>query len=114
MVPFVTSLTTVRPDFCDKKPSVCTKLLEGYKMAFAFMNEHPKETLDILAKRLAGNDPQDLAEAFENVRRTTPRTPAVAELALVHAQELMIVGGMIKPEEKVSSFNGFYDNRFAK
>jgi len=103
----------VRPDACEKKPSVCAKLLAGYKAAFKFIADNPKETLEILNKRLAGNDPQDLAAAFVEVRKTTPATPAIDERALVNAQELMIVGGMMKPEEKVSSFAGFYDNRFA-
>lgn len=113
MQPFVTSLTTVQGGYCDKKPSICTKLLQGYKAAFQYIKDNPKGTLDILAKRLAGNDPDVLAEAFVEIRKTTPDTPAINEKALVNAQELMLVGGMMKPEEKVSSFAEFYDNRFA-
>jgi NitT/TauT family transport system substrate-binding protein len=114
MRPFLTSLTTTAGGFCDKKPSVCRKLVAGYKDALKFIDEKPNETLEILKKRLAGNDPQDLAAAFVEVRKWTPKSPALKEEGMVNAQELMLIGGMMKPEEKISSFAGFYDNRFAQ
>jgi len=114
MRPFLTSLTTTQGGFCDKKPSLCQKLVQGYKDAFKYIEENPKGTLEILAKRLAGNDPQDLAEAFIEVRKGTPKTPAISEAGLKNSQELMIVGGMMKADEKVSNFAGFFDNRFAQ
>jgi hypothetical protein len=38
--------------------------------------------------------------------------PAYSELGFKHAQELMLVGGMIRKDEMMSSFKDIYTNEF--
>jgi len=114
MLPFTFNIIPARPGFCDQKPSVCQKLMDGYFDAMNYIQDNPKESLAILQKRMAGIDPADLASAFEHVRRWTPRTTKVIPAGLEHSQELMLAGQMIKDDEKMSSFDSIYTNKFTK
>jgi hypothetical protein len=38
----------------------------------------------------------------------------VKEKGLANAQQLMLVGGMLKPEEKLASFKDIYTDKFTK
>lgn len=114
LLPFGSTTTATRPDFCDKKPTVCTKLVEGYVQAHAFILDHPKETLDILKKRMSTIHPDDLEGSFVLMQKTTPRSLRFTEEGLAHAQQLMVLGGMIKEEEKVANFSEMYTNKYIK
>ena len=114
MLPFTFNVIPARPDFCTQKPSVCQKLMDGYFDALNYIKDNPKESLAILQKRMSGIDPADLASAFEHVAKWTPRTSKVIVAGLEHSQELMLAGQMIKDDEKLSSFDAIYTNKFTK
>jgi hypothetical protein len=88
--------------------------MEGYLDALNFIQDKPRESLAILQKRMAGINPEDLKSAFDDVRKWTPRTTKVLVEGLQHAQELMLAGQMIKDDEKLSSFDAIYTNKFTK
>jgi len=114
MLPFTFNVIPARPEFCNQKPGVCQKLMDGYLDALNFIQDKPKESLEILQKRMGGIDPTDLAGAFEHVRKWTPRTTKVLEEGMRHSQELMLAGQMIKEDEKLTSFADIYTNKFTK
>jgi ABC-type nitrate/sulfonate/bicarbonate transport system substrate-binding protein len=98
LLPFGQTVTLTRPEFCNQKPTVCEKLGTGYAQAHAFVQDNPKEALAILTKRMSRVEPDILAGAFEQMRKTTPRSPRFSEEGLKNAQDLMVVGGMIKED----------------
>jgi NitT/TauT family transport system substrate-binding protein len=114
LLPFTFNVIPARPEFCNQKPTVCQKLMDGYADALAYIHSNPKESLAILQKRMEGINPDDLNSAFEQVRKWTPQTTKVVVAGLEHSQVLMLAGGMIKPDEKMASFDGIYTNKFAK
>ena len=114
LLPTTATSTTTRPDFCDQKPSVCAKLVHGYVLAHAFIHEHPKESIEVLKKKMPTTDLSDLESSFAEMRKTTPRVPSFSEASFLNAQKLMLVGGMMKEEEKLASFKDFYTNEFVK
>jgi ABC-type nitrate/sulfonate/bicarbonate transport system substrate-binding protein len=114
LLPTTATTTTTRPDFCDKKPSVCTKLVRGYVLAHGFIHDRPNDAIEILKKRMPKADVSDLTSSFAEMRKNTPRIPSYTESSFVNAQKLMIVGGMIKEEEKVNDFSAMYTNKFVK
>jgi NitT/TauT family transport system substrate-binding protein len=114
LLPTTATSTTTRPDFCDQKPSVCTKLVRGYMKAHAYILDHPKESLEVIKKRMPNTHEADLVGSFAEMVKTTPRTPAFTEAHFANAQKLMLVGGMIKEDEKVSSFSHMYTNKFVQ
>jgi hypothetical protein len=78
------------------------------------VQDNPKEALAILTKRMSRVEPDILAGAFEQMRKTTPRSPRFSEEGLKNAQDLMVVGGMIKEDEKLKSFAEIYTNKYIK
>jgi len=111
--PFAYNVIVAKPDTCEKRPTVCQRLVAGYAQAFAFMRSNPKESMAILAKRLPAMDPQIFAEGFEVQLLATPKTPRVEEASLAKAQEFMLATGMMTADEKLSSLKDIYTNAYA-
>jgi ABC-type nitrate/sulfonate/bicarbonate transport system substrate-binding protein len=114
MLPFAYNIVAAKPETCDKRPTVCQKLMDGYLEGMLYMNDHPKEALEILKKRMPGGDQAAFVDAFELTRKGTPRTTKINERGIQNAQELSVDGLMIKPEEKLASFAGIFTNKFTK
>jgi ABC-type nitrate/sulfonate/bicarbonate transport system substrate-binding protein len=114
LLPMAFNIIATRQDFCDKKPSVCQKLMDGYLEGMIYMHEHPKESLELLARKLRGQDPAIIAESFELQKNGTPRTTKINVPGMVNAQNLSIEAGMFKEDEKLASFDALYTNKFAK
>ena len=114
LLPVSNNMIVTRPEFCEKKPSVCEKLMAGYAKAGTYMHEHPKESVEILKKRMAGMDEAVLAESFERILKWTPKSTRINEAVFPNSQEFMVAGGMLKAEEKLSSFKDIYTNKYAK
>ncbi len=114
MLPFTFNIVPAKPETCEKRPTMCEKLMEGYADAIAFIREHPEEAFAIMKKRMAGVDVRALRGAFDDVRKWTPKTTKINVEGLKHAQDLMIEGKMIKPSEKLASFDAIYTNKYAK
>jgi ABC-type nitrate/sulfonate/bicarbonate transport system substrate-binding protein len=114
MLPFAFNVVVTRPEVCEKRPSVCQKLMEGYVEAMNFMHENPQESLAILAKKMPKVDAAVLQESFDLINNVTPKTAQMNVKGLEHAQELMLVGGMLKPDEKLKSFDPIFSNKYTK
>jgi NitT/TauT family transport system substrate-binding protein len=114
LLPTTATSTTTRPDFCDQKPSVCAKLVRGFKASHAFIQDRRDEALAIVKKRMPNTHEEDLTGSFAEMVKTTPRVPSFTEAHFANAQKLMLVGGMIKEDEKVSSFSHMYTNKFVQ
>jgi NitT/TauT family transport system substrate-binding protein len=114
LLPTIGTSTTTRPDFCDKKPSVCQKLVAGYAKAHALIHEKPNEALAVLKKRMPAIDEADLTSSFADLVKLTPTKPSFSEQAFNTAQRLMLAGGMLKEDEAVKDFSAMYTNKFIK
>jgi ABC-type nitrate/sulfonate/bicarbonate transport system substrate-binding protein len=114
LAPLAFNIVVTRPDVCTDRPSVCAKMVAGVTDAMNYMHDHPKESIEHLAKRMPGMDAGVFAESFELIRKWTPRTAEIKEPAMLNAQQLMLVGGMLKDSEKLASFKDLYTNKFAK
>jgi ABC-type nitrate/sulfonate/bicarbonate transport system substrate-binding protein len=114
LLPFAYNIVAAKPETCEKRPSVCQKLMDGYLDGMLYMNDHPDESLAILQKRMPGGDREVFKEAFDLTRKSTPRTTKINDKGLLNAQELSIDAVMIKPEEKLARFDGIFTNKFTK
>jgi ABC-type nitrate/sulfonate/bicarbonate transport system substrate-binding protein len=114
ILPFAYNIVAAKPETCEKKPSVCQKLMDGYLDGMIYMHDHPKESLEILAKKMPGSDPEVFKESFELTEKGTPRTNKINERGMEHAQIISIEGGMIRADEKLASFKDVFTNKFTK
>ena len=112
--PFAYNVVLTRADFVDKKPQVCAKFVAGIQQALKYMQEKPKECLEILRKPFGRMNPSVLEKAFELIRQSSSKTGKIGESSLTQAQEFMLATGILKPSEKLTSFSSIYTNRFVK
>jgi ABC-type nitrate/sulfonate/bicarbonate transport system substrate-binding protein len=112
LVPFAFNVIMTRAGNCEQKPAVCRKLMAAYQAALTLIRDKPAEALPPLQKRFAQLDPGVVVDAFEAMRSTTPKSLEITEAGLKNAQELMVVTGMVKPEETLKSFDGIYSNKY--
>lgn len=112
--PVAYNVVVTRAGFCEKKPSVCKKLMAGYTEAMKFMHSNRDESIAILEKKMPKVDHGVLARSFDEIAKLTPDTTKINLAGLRHAQELMVVGGMIKASEQMKSFDAIYTNAYAE
>jgi ABC-type nitrate/sulfonate/bicarbonate transport system substrate-binding protein len=112
LLPFQLNSVMARPDYCEAQPRVCTAMVGGYGDGMRFLHENPAEAKAILRKRIPNMEQGPFDEAFDLTRRWTPPEVRFSEKGIANAQELMLVGGMLKPEEKRSSLGDIYTNKY--
>jgi NitT/TauT family transport system substrate-binding protein len=114
LTPFSFIVVVTRAGFCDGKPSVCKKLVAGYKRALALMQAEPAEAVAALRKKFDRTDPAVLADAFALVRTASSRTALVPEAGLKRAFEFQVDAGVMKADEKLPPMAELYTNKFAQ
>jgi NitT/TauT family transport system substrate-binding protein len=112
--PFAFIVVVSRAGFCDGKPSICKKLIAGYKRAIAVMQDTPTEAIAALRKKFDKTDPTVLAEAFELDRKASSRTTLVQEAGIKKALDFQIEVGIMKAEEKIPPLASLYTNKYAQ
>jgi ABC-type nitrate/sulfonate/bicarbonate transport system substrate-binding protein len=111
--PFAYVVIVARPDYCEKNVSICKRLVAGLDKAYAYIHSHPKESAEILKRRIPSDvNPEVFDQAYKLVAESTPRSPRVEEASLSKAQDYMIATGMMKEEERLRSVSSVIDNRY--
>jgi ABC-type nitrate/sulfonate/bicarbonate transport system substrate-binding protein len=114
MRPFGNAMLITRPETCEKRKSVCQKMGRAMVEAVAYLLDHPAESLALLKKRFATLDDKVLAAGFEEIRKATPRVPAPLREALENGEIYSIEAGLLKPEDKLKSYDGLYTDEYVK
>ena len=55
-----------------------------------------------------------LAAGFAEIRKGAPRPPVVGKADLENAELYNIDAGLLKPEEKLKSYDGLYTDEYVK
>jgi NitT/TauT family transport system substrate-binding protein len=114
MVPFAHNIVVVRPETCDKNPAVCAGIGKSFVEADDFIQDHPADALALMQKRFKTLDQKLLSTAFDEVRKVTPRPPVPTEKALENADIYNIDAGLMKPEEKLKSYDAIFTDKYVK
>jgi ABC-type nitrate/sulfonate/bicarbonate transport system substrate-binding protein len=114
MTPFGMATLITKPEVCEKRKSVCQKMGRAMVDAVAYLLDKPTETLALLKKRFATLDDKVLAAGFEQIRKATPRVPITQRAALENGEIYSIDAGLLKPEDKLKSYDGLYTDEYVK
>ena len=114
MVPFAHNIVVVRPDLCEKRPNVCVGIGKAFVEADDFLHDHSAEALALMQKRFSTLDPKLLSTAFDEVVKVTPRPPVPTKAALENADLYNIDAGLMKPEEKLQSYDAIFTDKYAR
>jgi len=112
LLPTAATTTTVRQGYCDSHASICEKLVHGYVLAHKFIHDHPDQALQIAVKRMPKANLSDLQKSMPIILKTLPEVPRYDAAAFEHAQQIMIVGGMMRKDEARTSFNDMFTNKY--
>jgi NitT/TauT family transport system substrate-binding protein len=113
-VPLTTTVVLTKPETCEKRRVVCEGVGQAMKDASQIMHDQPQEAEAILAKRLPTMDPKLIAAVLQKVARATPSLLAVTAKGLENAERLNIESGLMKPDEKLPSYDGLFTDAYVK
>jgi len=113
-MPFAYNIVMARPDTCEKRKSACRKIGRVFNEALAYLHAHPQETTAILQKKFAALEPALIASAFEEIRKSTPRTAVVTRESIENADDFNVAGGLMKAEDKLKSYDGLFTNEYVR
>jgi len=114
LAPFANTLVAAKPETCARRKALCAGIGQTFREAVEIMLDHPDLGLPLLAKRFAQFDARQLAAAFEDIRKITPRSLRVTREGLENAELFNIGAGLLKPDEKLKSYDGLFTDEFVK
>jgi NitT/TauT family transport system substrate-binding protein len=114
MYPFGHNVFVAKPETCERRKSACMKLGKAMVEAIDSMLDRPDEALALLKKRFSAFDETLLAAGLAEIRKGTPRPPVVTKADLENAELYNIGAGLLKPEEKLKSYDGLYTDEYVK
>ena len=112
--PFANNVVVTRPETCQQRRALCEGMGKSFTAAESFMHDHPQEALALLKKRFATLDDKVLAGAFETIRKISPSPPVVSAKGFENAERYNIEAGLMKPEDKLATYDGLYTDAFVK
>ena len=59
-------------------------------------------------------DEHQLRAAFADIRKITPRSLVVSKAGLENAEIFNVEAGLLKPEEKLKSYDGFFTDEYVR
>jgi len=114
MYPFGHNVFVTKPETCERRKSACIKLGKAMVEAIDAMLDRPAEVLPLLQKRFEAFDEKLIAAGLAEIRKGTPRPPVVTKADLENAELYNIGAGLLKPEEKLKSYDGLYTDEYVK
>lgn len=106
-------LLTRRKLCADNKP-LCMKMGQAMAKANAFMHDHPNQAMDILGKRFHVTNQAVLKAAYKHTLDATPNPPVLDAQELSAADDMNVAAGLMKPSEKLSSYDKIFTNEYVK
>jgi NitT/TauT family transport system substrate-binding protein len=114
MSPFGYNVFVAKPETCERRKGVCAKLGKAVVEAIDTMLDRPTEALAVLRKRFETFDEKLFAAGFAEIRKGARRPPVVTKADLENAEIYNIDAGLLKPEEKLKSYDGLYTDEYVK
>jgi len=124
MVPFANTVAAAKPDTCVRRKALCQGVGATFREAVGIMLDRPAEALAVVRKRFAQFDERQVAAAFEDVRKITPRSLLVSKAGLENEARILAdlanayrlngdltIKGVTKPVLLQLEFNGVEADR---
>jgi ABC-type nitrate/sulfonate/bicarbonate transport system substrate-binding protein len=112
--PLAFNVVATKPETCEKRKSICEKMGAAFSEALAYIRNDPKGTLEILKKTFGKFGDAVLADAVDVVRKATPVSPAITAAQLANAENFNVEARLMKPEDKLKSYDGLFTAAFVK
>jgi hypothetical protein len=87
---------------------------QSIKDANAFIKMKPDEAFALLKKRFPTLDDKLLLASFGELRKVTPSPPLVSRAIIENSETFNVDAGLLKPDEKLKSYDGLFTNEFVQ
>jgi ABC-type nitrate/sulfonate/bicarbonate transport system substrate-binding protein len=114
LLPFANTVLLTRPEVCEKRKSLCEKMGHAFAAAALAIRDQPDAALAALRKRFDRLDPKLMAVSFAVLRKVTPVPPALSAAALANVEAYNVEAGLMKPEEKLKSYDGLFTDAYVR
>jgi NitT/TauT family transport system substrate-binding protein len=114
LLPFANTLVATKPDTCVRRRTLCEGVGRTFVDAAAFMFDRKQDALALLRKRFANFDERQIGLAFEDVLKITPRDLRLSAAGFENAERFNVEAGLLKPEEKLKSYDDLFTDQFVK
>jgi len=111
---FANTVLLTRPEVCEKRAGLCEKMGRAFAAAAVAIRDEPDKALAALQKRFSTLDPKLMAVSFEVLRKITPVPPALSAAALENVEQFNIDAGLLKPGEKLKSYDGIFTDKYVR
>lgn len=112
--PFANNVVVTRPETCQQRRPLCVGMGGAFVEAEAYLHDRPAEALQLIKKRFVALDEKVLAAAFETIRKISPSPPLVSKEGMENAEIFNVDAGLMKPEDKLGSYDGLSTDEFVK
>ena len=114
MIPFGHNLIVTKPETCAQKKHLCVRMGKALAEATAYIKNNPAEASALLRKRFPTLDEKLVSAGFAELRKVTPSPPVVARADIENAESFNVGAGLLKPEEKLKSYDGLFTDEYVK
>src|SRR5262249_51029308 len=114
LAPFANTLVATKPDTCSKRKALCEGVGHAFREAVDVMFDRKDEALALIKKRFPALDDRQLAVAFDDIRKITPRDLRLTAQGFENAERFNVEAGLLKPEEKLKSYDDFFTDEYVK
>lgn len=103
-----------RPQFCVEHRSICIKMGRGLVAGARFIHDQPDAALALMKRRFDKMSPGVIERSFKVVQLGTPVPPAMTAAVLANSERLNIEAGLMKPEDRLKSYDGLFTDEFVR
>ena len=114
MIPFPYGLIMARPQTCEKNPDECRHVVRALAAASKMIHDEPDKALEILSKRFSKMDQNVLKTAWKTVAAAHATDLRVNQKLLETGDQMNTEAKLLKPEDKVKSYDGLFTDQFLK
>ena len=114
LLPFAYGLVQTKPETCQQNREKCVRVAKAYQLTAKFIHEKPDEALAILAKRFPKMDQELLKAAWQTVRAAHAKDLRVTVKSLENSENVNLVAKLLKPEDKLKSYDGLFTDEYLK
>jgi ABC-type nitrate/sulfonate/bicarbonate transport system substrate-binding protein len=112
--PFANTMVATKPETWVKRRALCEAVGRTFRDAVAFLHDRPDEASAMLKKRFPQVDDRQFALAMEDTRKITPRDLMLSPAGFENAERFNIEAGLLKPEEKLKSYDDLFTGEFVR
>ena len=112
--PFTNTVVAAKASTCDAKPKLCEGVGQAFVETAAWMHAHPDDAEAVLKKRFPTMDPKIFHASFETELKMTPSPPAPSAQGIENTDNYNIRAGLMKPEDKLASYDNLFTDKYVK